>query len=112
MADGNPLDPSEPVPAERAPLFEWLCDHRPGGSEIRQAVHERELDVASQPPVINVTVTSPDGVPVPGHFRLDMTKPQPEICYREEDAPRLEQTRALYHVVRNGRVEPGGWPRA
>lgn len=107
--DGNPLDPSQPVAADSAPLFEWLCDHLTGGGQIRQGVHERELDAASRPPIINVTVTSPDGVPVPGHFRVDLTGPNPQFGYLDEPAPKLEQTRALYHVVRDGKIEPGDW---
>lgn len=104
-----PLDTTVPVAASDAPLFEELCSTLPGGGAIRQAVHDRELQAAAQPPVINVTVTSPDGIPVPGHFRMDMTRPQPELRYHEEPAPDLTQTRAMYHVVRDGKVEPGGW---
>lgn len=109
MPAPSPLDPSEPVPPAKAPLFEWLCDHMPGGSQIRQDLHERELDVASQPPIINVTVTSPDGIPLPGHFRMDLTRPQPEVAYRDEPAPELDQTRALYHVTDAAGRYHGEW---
>lgn len=74
------------VPSD-APLFDYLSETLPGGRQIRQAIHDRELERAAQPPVINVTVTDPDGMPRPGHFRVDLTRPQPEVHYLDRPAP-------------------------
>lgn len=96
----DPLDTSVPVPADRAPLFEFLCDNLPGGGQIREDMHERELESAAQPPVINVTMTDPRGVPMPGHWEL--VPGQADPVWRPDPAPDLTQTRPL-HVTREAR---------
>jgi hypothetical protein len=45
--------------------------------ELLDVLHEFELERAAKPPVINVSVTPPDGFKaMEGHFRFDTTQPQ------------------------------------
>ncbi len=77
------LDPAQVVMADcPAAIFGQLAAEWPDqqtAHEIVEAVHELELERASKPPIINVAVTPPGGLPV-GHFRVD-TGPQQKVAY-------------------------------
>jgi hypothetical protein len=71
----------------------WITAQR----EILEAVHELDMERAAQPPVINVTVTPPDGGPaVPGHFRVNTGEQQ--VAWVDGPAP--EDGPAVIHATR------------
>lgn len=54
---------------------------------LLERLHELELERAAVPPVINVTVTDPEGFPaVDGHFRVT-TGPQPTVVFVDGPVP-------------------------
>lgn len=61
------FDPSVPVALDnQAPGFEWMTEHWPVRATARHFthyVHHMDVERASQPPIINVTVPG-----IPGHF--------------------------------------------
>lgn len=90
VSDASVLDPETAIVADYEPrdfrglIREW--PDRSAAEEIAEEQHQRDLDRAAQPPVIEVTVTTPpDGIPrleleqaVAGAVR-DFTGPQPVL---------------------------------
>lgn len=57
------------APDARAPFFDWMSENWPDAKTVREYVesaHRRELERASQPPVVNVVVAGS-----PGHYTFD-----------------------------------------
>ena len=74
MRAADPLDTSVPVALDdRATEFEGLAEEwadRATARHCREAVHRMDVERASQPPVVNVTVPG-----IPGHFTGQMGGP-------------------------------------
>lgn len=92
---GTVLDPAMAVVLSPAtPEFtrlarEWLEKDPQAGIAIVERTHQRDLERAAQPPVISVTVTTPEGEVQPGHYEVQ-TGPLPVITYHDEPAPEPE----------------------
>jgi hypothetical protein len=118
-SDISVLDPGTPIVADCEPVFfrylirEW--PDRDAAEETAEAMHQRDLEQAAQPPVIEVTVTTPpDGIP-----RLELTQlvaekvaeitgPLPALP-RDEQGKQSRRSRVLT-ATRRARSRHGGEP--
>jgi hypothetical protein len=97
-SDDSMLDPETAIVAGCEPgIFRAVVremDNRDAAEEIAEVMHQRDLEQAAQPPVIEVTVTTPpEGIPRLELDRLvsetvrDITGPQPALAPGGEGKP-------------------------
>lgn len=85
-SDDSMLDPETAIVADCEPSFFRQVVRAQGAEEIAEEMHQRDLERAAQPPVIEVTVTTPpEGMPRAQVTQLAMeavarfTGPQPVL---------------------------------
>lgn len=120
-SDDDVLDPETAIVASCEPrefrrlTRDWQVRdgrHRLGADEITEAMHELDLERAAQPPVIEVTVTTPpDGIPRLELARLvtetvrEFTGPQPVL--RDGGTPAPPGRRKMLLATRRVRSRLG-----
>lgn len=68
------LDPDVFVRADRTVLFEQQVAEWPDPQAmftLLEVMHDMDLERAAQPPVVNVSITPPDGTPAIGYLQVD-----------------------------------------